>query len=218
MAITQLLTGAQRPPHLKALFPVVPLADGYRDIVFSGGQINVAFIPFWLGLVTAGNVTPTPAADDPLQTVLALLEHAAGVVNFTVPTVLSGATGGDAAFDGPFWKTRSPLELVDRIEVPTFVVGGLHDLFQRGEPLIYERLKHNVPARLLMGPWDHLGGSTGAGLPVDGVPALNSIALRWFDHWLMGHRHQGLEDPDRSPSGSTGASTTRPRPTGPTRG
>ena len=186
MAITQLLTGAQRPPHLKALFPVVPLADGYRDIVFSGGQINVSFIPFWLGLVTAGNVTPTPAADDPLQTVLALLEHAAGAVNFVVPTVVSAATGGDAAFDGPFWKTRSPLEVVDRIEVPTFVVGGLHDLFQRGEPLIYERLKHNVPARLLMGPWDHLGGSTGAGLPADGVPTLNSIALRWFDHWLIG--------------------------------
>ena len=186
MAITQLTTAAQRPPHLEAIFPVVPLGDGYRDIVFSGGDINLSFIPFWLGLVTVGNLTPTPAADDPLGTVLALLEHVVGAANFTLPTVLSGTAGGDVAFDGPFWKTRSPLELVDRIEVPAFVVGGLHDLFQRGEPMVYERLKQNVPARLLMGPWDHLTGSRGAGLPADGVPTLNDIALRWFDHWLLG--------------------------------
>jgi uncharacterized protein len=186
MGLNQLLTAAQRPPHLKAIFPVVPMADSYRDIVFSGGQINLSFIPLWLGLVTAGNLTPTPAADDPLQTLTALLTHVAGAVDFTAPTVVSGAGGAELAYDGDFWKRRSPLEAVDRINVPAFVVGGLHDLFQRGEPLIYERLKRHVPARLLMGPWDHLGGSSGAGLPRDGVPALNQIELRWFDHWLMG--------------------------------
>jgi putative CocE/NonD family hydrolase len=186
MGLNQLLTAAQRPPHLKAIFPVVPMADSYRDIVFKGGQINLSFIPLWLGLVTAGNLIPTPAADDPAQTLAALLTHVAGAVDFTIPTVLSGASGSELAFDGDFWKRRSPLEAVDRINVPAFVVGGLHDLFQRGEPLIYERLKRHVPARLLMGPWDHLGGSSGAGLPRDAVPALNQIELRWFDHWLMG--------------------------------
>ena len=39
--------------------------------------------------------------------------------------------------------------------VPTFIVGGLHDIFQRGEPLLYERLKNRVPTRLLIGPWTH---------------------------------------------------------------
>ena len=61
MAITQLTTAAQHPPHLEAIFPVVPMGDGYRDIVFSGGDFNVSFIPLWLGLVTVGNLTPTPA-------------------------------------------------------------------------------------------------------------------------------------------------------------
>jgi hypothetical protein len=186
MAITQLVTAARRPPHLEAIFPIVPLADGYRDITFSGGSVNVSFIPFWLGLVTAGSLTPAPAADDPLGSLLVLLSHVTGPLNFQLPTVLSGSTGGEVAYDGPFWKTRSPLELVDRIRVPAFVVGGHHDLFQRGAPLIYERLKRRVPARLLMGPWNHVQGATGAGLPQDGVPALNSIALRWFDHWLYG--------------------------------
>jgi uncharacterized protein len=186
MGLNQLLTAARRPPHLKAIFPVVPMADSYRDIVFSGGQVNISFIPLWLGLVTASSLTPAPGADDPLSSLTALLSHISGTLDFVPSTLLSAATGGDLAYDGAFWKLRSPLEVVDRINVPAFVVGGLHDLFQRGEPLIYERLKRQVPARLLMGPWDHLGGSTGAGLPRDGLPSLAQIELRWFDHWLMG--------------------------------
>jgi uncharacterized protein len=188
MALNQLYTAAQRPPHLEAIFPIVPMGDGYRDIVFSGGSPNLAFIPFWLGIVTAGSLTPTPAADDPLQSLEALLSHVAGAVDFQATAVAEAVIGGDISYDGPFWKTRSPLEVVDRIRVPAFVSGGLHDLFQRGAPMIYERLKQHVPARLLMGPWDHLGGSRGAGLPANGVPELDQIALRWFDHWLYGKR------------------------------
>ena len=60
MGLNQLLTAAQRPPHLKAIFPIVPMADSYRDITFSGGQLNASFIPLWLGLVTAGSLTPSP--------------------------------------------------------------------------------------------------------------------------------------------------------------
>jgi predicted acyl esterase len=177
MALTQLYTAAQRPPHLKAIFPVVPLADGYRDIVFSGGDINLSFIPLWLGLVTGGGLVTDP---------ITLLQHVGGALSFTVPTLLGSLTGGSVAYDGPFWKTRSPIEVLDRIQVPTFVVGGLHDIFQRGEPLIYERLKSRVPARLLIGPWTHVGGSQGEGLPADGVPSLTDLQLRWFDHWLKG--------------------------------
>jgi putative CocE/NonD family hydrolase len=188
MGIMQLLTAAQRPPHLKAIFPIVPMADSYRDVVFSGGSINVSFIPFWLGLVTAGNLTPSIAADDPLGTLTVLLQHLSGAASFTIPNVVEAGLGTDLVYDGDFWRKRSPLEVVDRIRVPAFVVGGLHDLFQRGEPLVYEHLKRHVPAHLLMGPWTHVGGSTGAGLPRDGVPGLNQIALRWFDHWLLGKR------------------------------
>ncbi|MCW3003356.1 MAG: hydrolase, CocE/NonD family [Conexibacter sp.] len=189
MGLNQLYTAALRPPHLKAIFPVVPMADGYRDITFSGGDVNVAFIPLWLGLVTAGGVVPpqstfsgSPA--ELISSLSVLSQHIGGALSFTAPTLIGATTGGSIAYDGPFWKTRSPIEVLDRIEVPAFVVGGLHDLFQRGEPLVYERLKSRVPARLLMGPWTHLGGSQGAGLPRDGVPSLTDLQLRWFDRYL----------------------------------
>ncbi|HEY6759411.1 MAG TPA: CocE/NonD family hydrolase [Baekduia sp.] len=178
MGLNQLFTAALHPPHLKAIFPVVPMADGYRDIVFSGGDINVSFIPLWLGLVTGGGLVGA----DPLT----LLQHVGGAFSFTAPTLLGSFEGGSVTYDGPFWKTRSPIEVLDQVKVPAFVVGGLHDLFQRGEPLIYERLKGRVPARLLMGPWTHVGGSQGEGLPADGVPSLTDLQLRWFDHYLKG--------------------------------
>jgi putative CocE/NonD family hydrolase len=191
MGLMQLYTAALRPPHLKAIFPVVPMADGYRDITFSGGDINVAFIPLWLGLVTGGGLVPAQTTFDgsPADLVSGLTtlsQHVGGALSFTAPTLAGSLTGGSVAYDGPFWKTRSPIEVVDKIQVPTFVVGGLHDLFQRGEPLIYERLKSRVPARLVMGPWTHVNGSQGAGLPADGVPSLSDLQLRWFDQYLKG--------------------------------
>jgi putative CocE/NonD family hydrolase len=191
MAITQITTAAQRPKGLKAMFTVVPMADGYRDITMSGGQVNMAFIPLWLGLVTGGGLVPPAYASsgspqDLATSLTTLLQHASGIAGFQTRTVLDATAGGDTAYDGPFWTTRSPIELVDRIRVPNFVVGGLHDIFQRGEPLVYERMKRRVTARLLIGPWTHLTGSQGAGLPRDGVPSLEQIQLRWFDRYLKG--------------------------------
>ena len=152
MAITQLTTAARRPKGLKAIFPIVPMADGYRDITFSGGQTNMSFIPLWLGLVTGTSLVPPAYALDGspenlVRGVTTLTTHATNVGGFQLNTVLNAVAGGDIAYDGEFWKTRSTIELLDRIKVPAFVVGGHHDLFQRGEPLVYERLKNRVPPR-----------------------------------------------------------------------
>ncbi|HEX6457887.1 MAG TPA: CocE/NonD family hydrolase [Thermoleophilaceae bacterium] len=192
MGLNQLFTAAQHPKGLKAIFPVVPMADGYRDITYSGGEINTGFIPLWLGLVTGASLVPPSYALDgnPADLVRATTElagHASGLAGFQLSTVANGITGGDEAYDGPFWKTRSPIEVLDNVNVPAFVVGGLHDLFQRGEPLVYERLKRHVNTRLLIGPWTHVDGSVGKGLPGNGVPeSLSQIELRWFDHYLKG--------------------------------
>ena len=190
MAISQLFTAAQQPPHLKAIFPIVPMSDSYRDMVFPGGQNNTGFIPLWLALVSGGALIPPDYALDGNSADLArglgeLGQHALNMPGFAANSELQGMAG-NTAYDGLNWKSTSPLEVVDQIRVPTFVVGGEHDIFQRGEPLIYERLKSRVPTRLLIGPWTHTNASSGAGLPADGVPSLDSIALRWFDQYLKG--------------------------------
>ena len=188
LGITATLTAAQQHPAVKALFPIVPLADGYRDIVFTGGQVNVGFIPLWLGLVTGLRVLDPTLLLDPVTGLQHTVDRVLNAVtNFQVPTILRAVVGDpDTAYDGDFWKVRSPLEQADNIRVPTFVVGGLKDIFQRGEPLLYEQLKHHTTAKLLMGPWNHIEAAGGLGLPADGVPPIDRIALQWFDRYLKG--------------------------------
>ena len=199
MGFTQIQTAALKPPHLKAIFPIVPMSDAYRDIVYPGGQTNIAFIPLWLGLVTGtGVVPPLYAVNDPspqnfVLALTTLLQHISGIGSFQASTVANAMAGGDTVYDGPYWKTRSPLELDDSIDIPVFVAGGTHDLFQRGEPMHYERFKGHTTTKLLIGPWTHVDGSSGKplsgqgiGLPRDGVPDYDHIALQWFDQWLKG--------------------------------
>jgi putative CocE/NonD family hydrolase len=188
LAITATLTAEQRPKGVKALFDVVPMGDGYRDIVFNGGQVNVGFIPLWLALVTGLSVIDPSLYQDPGEALQAELEHVLGAVtNFQVPVLLKSVAGDPSTvYDGDFWTQRSPVEGTPQIDVPTFIVGGLHDIFQRGEPNLYEQLKNHVTTKLLLGPWTHVQAAEGQGLPVDGVPVLDHIELQWFDQYLRG--------------------------------
>jgi uncharacterized protein len=182
-ATTSLLAASH--PAVRAVFAVVPHGDVYRDLVFVGGQASAAFLPAWMSVVTL-LATLNPSFDDqPEQYLEAVAEHLFGLSEFVLPRTVGVLTGQpDSAFDGPYWGTKSPLEFANGVSAPTFIVGGLFDIFQRGEPLDYEALKTQTTAKLLLGPWHHLQAATGEGLPREGVPALDHIAAQWFDHYL----------------------------------
>ena len=188
MGISQLWAAAANPPGLKAIFPQVPGADVYRDIVASGGQLDVGFIPLWIGLVTgAGLIPPAVSATDPQSAIKALLDHLLGAGTFTAPLLVNALGGGEPAYDGPFYKERSVINVIDKVKVPAFFISGEYDLFQRGTPLLFENLnKRGVPTKLIVGPWDHLQASGGQGLDKAGYGSLAELQLRWFDHYLKG--------------------------------
>ncbi len=194
MGIAQIFAAAGRPPGLKALFPQVPAADVYRDVVASGGQLDAGFIPLWLGLVTVTGLIPpmTPPTDaSPLTT---LLDHLMGALGFTAPLLISAFGGGEPAYDGDFYTQRSPINVVGRINVPTFFVSGEYDLFQRGTPLLFENLqKRGVPTKMIIGPWNHLQASGGTEVGKAGLGSLDELKLRWFDHYVKGKADPALD-------------------------
>lgn len=184
-ATTAVLAASQGHPAVKALFPIVAHGDIYRDVVFVGGQVSVAFLPAWMTAVTLLSTVNPSFYDDPQQYVTALSEHLVGLNDFVVPRTTGVLLGTeDSAYDNDYWSAKAPLEVMDGIRVPTFLVGGLFDIFQRSEPLNYEALKGHTTTKLLIGPWHHLQASTGEGLPMGGVPSLDHIGLRWFDRYL----------------------------------
>lgn len=188
MGIAQIWAAAAHPPGLKAIFPQVPGADVYRDVVASGGQLDVGFIPLWLGLVTTtGLIPPAVGASDPQSAIKELLDHLMGAGTFTLPLLLSAFLGGEPAYDGPFYAERSPINVIDQVDVPAFFISGEFDLFQRGTPLLFENLnKRGVPAKMIVGPWDHLQASSGKDVGQAGYGTLGELQLRWFDHYLKG--------------------------------
>ena len=196
MGIAQLFAAADRPKGLKAIFPQVPGADVYRDVVASGGALDVGFIPLWLGLVSGTSIIP-PAltATDPGTGLGTLVTHLLGNGLFSSQLLLSAFTGGEPAYDGAFYTQRSPLQVASRITVPTFFIAGQYDLFQRGTPLLYENLqRRGVPTRMIVGPWDHLQGSSGAEVGDAGYGSIEQLQLRWFDHYVKGLPGQRLDE------------------------
>ena len=196
MGIAQIFAAAARPDGLKAIFPQVPGADVYRDVVASGGALDVGFIPLWIGLVNGtGLIPPDFTGTEPARGLETLVTHLVGNTLFSADLLSSAFLGGDPAYDGPFYTQRSPISVVKDVDVPTFLVGGEQDLFQRGTPLLYEDLeRRGVPAKMIIGPWDHLEGSGGTGLSDAGYGTLEELQLRWFDHYVKGLPGQRLDE------------------------
>jgi putative CocE/NonD family hydrolase len=211
-AINQFLTVEQPGTSaVKAIFPIVPMGDAYRDVVFAGGDTDTGFIPLWLGLVNGLNALPADDAQSQPKIALNVeSQHLEDIAQFAAPAVADATLGSyesllprdqqsfpDQAYDGRYYRTVSPLSKVDQVKVPTFIVGGEYDLFQRGEPLLYRGL--NLPAaqkKLVFGPWYH--GNPSANLTADDgsgpvydthgtlMQSTNNLSLAWFDHWLKG--------------------------------
>lgn len=195
MGISQIFAASAKPAGLKAIFPQVPGADVYRDVVAAGGQVDVGFMPLWLGLVTAtGIIPPAVTSSDPQSGLGALLTHLQTGATFSGKLLLEAILGGEPAYDGPFYAERSPINVVSRVDVPTFLISGEFDLFQRGTPLLFENLqRRGVPTKMIIGPWDHLQGSSGAQVGDAGHGSLAELQLRWFDRYVLGRPDPTLD-------------------------
>ena len=191
MGITALFTAEQRPEVVNAVFASVPMGDPLRGTVGTGGMLNGVFMSFWLKttqILTVQNVLAVlqnlPFAN---QITGATREHTEQIDKYYIPVIERSMNGDpELTYDNEFWRVRSPLEKIDRIQAPTFVLGATHDIFQRDEPLLYEKLKQNVDSRLVIYNGDHIGHFGQAYLGAKNVNPLPSLILQWFDRYLKG--------------------------------
>src|SRR3546814_9656085 len=64
---SSLFAAASGHPAVRAVFATIPMGDAYRDITFAGGQVNAAFIPLWMGLVSVLSVANATEHPDALR-------------------------------------------------------------------------------------------------------------------------------------------------------
>ncbi|MBH0778317.1 CocE/NonD family hydrolase [Nocardia bovistercoris] len=192
-AINQVQAAAKQPPALQAIFPVVPGSDLVNDVLAPGGGFGFSFIPLWLTSINTLKWVPD------LQSVVTgqfdwqwLADRSASPLTF-MDVFLN-------AYTSTRFQDADPrlMELLNdssdarqqylsdpsAIRVPTFVVGGWHDLFTYSESKIYNEIP--LPPghkQLLMGNTYHLNSGNEYGKP--GLPPRIDVLQRaWFDRWL----------------------------------
>ncbi|MCM6774857.1 CocE/NonD family hydrolase [Nocardia sp. CDC159] len=194
-AINQVQAAEKRPPALKAIFPVVPGSDLVQDVLNPGSGFGFNFIPLWLTAINATKWVPdvqslvngkfdfqwlSDRAESPLTYMDVLLNAYASVrmedLDPRVRNLLSEFSA----------ERRAWLGDPSRVQTPTFVVGGWHDLFTYSESKIYNEIP--LPPgqkQLLMGNTYHISSGNEYGKP--GLPPRIDVLQRaWFDKWLKG--------------------------------
>jgi putative CocE/NonD family hydrolase len=173
-----------KPRAVKAVWADVPMSDAYRDVTFHGGSVDAGFMPLWLGLTTTlSSLPPSSTSEDPAGSAQIWADHLRDAWDFAGQNLVSTTLGQDAAYDGPFYRLRSPGGRAGQIKVPVVITGGWWDIFQRGEPLLYEQLTQlgGKRKKLFMSPHYHV--SSGPALPDP------DLKVKWFDRWLKGARN-----------------------------
>ncbi len=229
MAISQMLAAGQietdtdgDPVHLKALFPLVTMSDSYRDIVMHGGNVDIEFIPIWLGgvdllgalppMLLAGQETPgRPDLNDIEESFQIWREHLQNI-----PVTIDWIMDGGNINKNDFYDTKSPMiywpdkpaggwqfgssyppELGTTVipdSLPVFLTGGWFDLFTRGTLNTYQYgLKdHDKSDKAMMIGPWYHLGGS-LGLGVNGI--LNcEIPARWFDWKIKGESDPFMEE------------------------
>ncbi|MCU1647396.1 MAG: cocE 1 [Nocardia sp.] len=194
LGITAVQAAAHRPPALKAILPIIPGSDLFRDIVGTGGAIGIGFMPMWLSLVNGlkwvpdlqallqGRFDATWLSDrlaDPATELPQLFQALSSpdLSNLPPSTV-------DLAGYSDWYRERQSDP--SQIQVPTFVVGGWHDIFANSEPKIYDAIP--LPPgekQLVMGNGYHATATVDFGSP-GAPPQVPAFQRAWFDKWLKG--------------------------------
>lgn len=191
MGISAIYAAQQRPMGLQAIFAVVPLGEAQRGTVGIGGLINGVFMKTWMTITQKlGTQNLLAMLQNPQhagQIMRSTEEHISYIDSFYIPLIEDALDGADyLRYDSDFWRQRSPIEKMDRITAPTFITGALHDIFQRDAPLLYEKVKDNVDARLAMFDGDHIGNIAQASNGSEALSPLAPLMLQWFDKHLRG--------------------------------
>ena len=217
---TQWTAAIQQPPALKAMVPFVTWSEPLDGLQARGGALEVGTAFNWVLLQGLNQLVRRHARDPQAmgRAVAALVadyDRLASDGYWQLPPRdfepvarhriasldLAGALRDPGAAD--HYRVAGHH---DRVNVPTFNVGGWYDIFLQGTIDNYLAMRdHGVPTGLLLGPWAHgvhlnpIGEQNfgfGAQLSfIDLRSDFLGLQLRWFDHWLKGADNGVREEP-----------------------
>jgi len=200
-ATCQWLAAAERPPHLKAICPVVTGSDFYRGWVYQGGAFQLGFNLFWVWMMS--DRSRAAKAEElflhvPLRTVpLPDPKWARFYFDWL-----------DHTTDDDYWRGLAINARYGQVEVPALNVGGWFDVFLGGTLENFARMRREGGSdaarrgqRLIVGPWAH--GSTYGAFPDHSFDVFRpGDAIDFTErqvHFFAQHLRNGVRDPGGAP-------------------
>ncbi|MEU8900534.1 CocE/NonD family hydrolase [Nocardia sp. NPDC048505] len=190
-AMAALTAAGLRPAGLKAVFAIEGAENADREIAYAGG-VPSPFTLAWTSVITAAKFLPplpvllrdstlTGFLRDRLSAPLAWLDR-------VVPVYLRG--DDPDLYRNEKWAERWPD--LEAIEVPTFLVGGWHDIFNHSPLRLYTRLDL-PPGRKQVLVEDSYHFTPGSALGAPGnPPGLDELQCAWFNRWVE-NESNGIE-------------------------
>jgi len=174
-AFTAIQVAALRPPHLRAIVPVMGTDDRYMDDVhYRGGCLTVSELSQYAVSQVAMNAMPPDAT---LRGPGWLGEWRTRL-EATPPWLFEWLRHQT---DGPYWRQGSLAPDYDAIEVPIYSMGGWMDSYV--DAAFRMQAARSAPTRTLVGNWVH--GWPGDATPGPNVDHLHEV-VRFLDRHLRG--------------------------------
>ena len=173
-----------RPPHLRAIVPVMATDDRYLDDVhYRGGCVTASELSQYAVSQVAMNAMPPEAAFRGI----AWRDEWRARLEATPPWLFEWLRH---QVDGPYWRQGSLAPDYDTITAAIFSIGGWHDSYV--DPAFRMQARCGAPTHTLVGPWHH-------SWPHDAAPGPNLDELhevvRFFDRHLRGERNGWDDEP-----------------------
>jgi hypothetical protein len=203
---------SERPPHLKAAFPLVASTNIYANWLTMGGAFRLSFNYGW-GVVRMPNRIMLPQSWHTESWVPENLRYDTILRHLPLKDGDLQSAGyavghyrdwlAHESYDA-YWKSISDEENFNRMDIPVHTFGGWFDIFIQGTINGYVGMRNKAAtpearaaARMIIGPWGH-GASTSFGELKFGDEAMVGHIdreIRFFDHHLKGIRN-GIESED----------------------
>ncbi len=216
LGLTQWAAARARPPHLKALFPMITWDVPQNGAYLRGGAVELGLTRHWtlLNAIDTALRRARPSGDP--QQLASALAQVAGALDALpdagyadLPVAGFGQRRGLPDFDAlddlfarvgdlAYHDLSAVAGAYDELDLPAYHMGGWYDIFLGGtlNNFVELRRRGRAPQKLIIGPWSHQGQGEVNGTVHFGFAAsaafinlqidLHSLELRWFDRYLKG--------------------------------
>jgi hypothetical protein len=188
LGITQLMAAGTKPPHLKAIFPIVALFDIY-SIGYHGGVFYDDLIRTWSELTKVMDTerVAAPVDDDKDGKLLkeAVEQHKSSRTLIEIISPLAYRDDKDektGVMPSYEWHPAAFIKEIDESGVPIYLWGGWFDSFTKDGFLMFRNFKN--AKKIVMGAWSH--SSRDREIAKELIQLAAAEELRWFDYWLKG--------------------------------